>query len=230
MKDIIPAILPKHFSDLSRKVGLVAGTASFVQVDVCDRTYTDSKTWPFNGERGTIEIYDVHFRNIMEEKEGLPFWDTVDYEFDLMVKKPEGVIGDFVRAGASRILVHLESTSQMEDIIREWKDVVELGIALKPATPLADLDSYMHEVKIVQMMGSDYIGHGGVSLEPSIYERVRTFKEKYPEHIVSVDIGVNFETAPDLVMAGVDHLVAGSAIFGNPNPLESIARFKELFV
>lgn len=224
MKEIIPAILPKNFSEIEHKVSLVNGAVSFVQVDICDRTFTDSKTWPY------INKGDSAFEALCGEKKGLPFWDSVDYEFDLMVKKPEGIIGDFVRAGASRILVHLESTSQMEDIINEWKSTVEIGIALKPSTPLSELDSYMHKVHVVQMMGSDYIGHAGVKLEPVVLERVKAFKKAYPEHLVNVDIGVNFETAPDLLSAGVDHFVTGSAIFGDPNPVGAINRFKELFV
>lgn len=221
MKEIIPAILSKSFSEIKYKVGLVADHVDTVQVDLCEGKFADNKTWPFTGDNG-------EFAHLAAEQEGLPFWEQVNYEFDVMVKEPEGMIGDLVRAGASRILVHLESTEKMEDILREWGNAVEIGIALKPKTPLAELDSFMHEVTVVQFMGSDFIAHAGISLDPSIFERIRTFKKKYPEHAVSIDIGVNFETAPELLAAGADHLVAGSAIFKADDPVLAIKRFRDL--
>jgi len=219
---IIPAILEKSFFGMERKAALVKGVVDTVQVDICDGRFADNKTWPYEGDHG-------EFARITNEEAGLPFWDELDYEFDLMVKEPEGIIGDYVKAGATRLLVHLESTKQLSDIIREWGNSVEIGIALRPSTPLEDLDPYMHEVRHVQCMGADLISHGGVSLDSRVPERVRTLRAKYPEHGISVDIGVNFETAPVLVSAGATHLIAGSAIFKSVNPHEAIRQLNRLF-
>ncbi len=223
--EIIPAILAKHYSEIERKASLVSGLVDAVQVDVCDGRFADAILWPYV-RKG--EIDDPDFRELTEEKRGLPFWNELDYEFDLMVQEPEGIVGDFVRIGATRLLIHLESTSKMEDIIHEWKDTVEIGIALKPKTPLSELDSFMHEVKSVQFMGSDRIAHAGVALDPRVPLRIKEFKKKYPAHIVSVDIGVNLETAPQLLAAGADRLVAGSAIFKADDPALAIKRFQGL--
>lgn len=223
--EIIPAILAKTYDEIEAKVALVKGIVDTVQVDTCDGRFAESILWPYT-RRG--EIVDAHFSELKAERNGLPFWDELDYEFDLMVKEPESIVGDFVRIGASRLFVHLESTSKMEDIIHEWKDAVEIGIALKPSTPLEALESYLHEVRSVQFMGSDTIGHAGVQLDPAIFDRLREFKKKHPTHLTSVDIGVNLETAAELVAAGADRLVAGSAIFKALNIREAIERFKNL--
>lgn len=238
---IIPAIPAQSFSALTEKVGLVAGAVDRVQVDVCDGKYVDSKTWPYVTKQLTTDNRqpagkkeeqdrDRDFQELIDEKRGLPFWNEVDYEFDLMVKEPEGVVADYVHAGASGVIIHLESTFVMGDIIREWGTVVDIGIALRPATPLSELDSYMHEVRYVQFMGSDRIGHSGLTLDPVVLDRIRVFRKKYPEHAIGVDIGVNFETAPLLISAGATHLAATSAIFNAPDPREAIVQFNKLFL
>ncbi len=220
---IVPAIPVKSFLELEQKVELVKDCVDTVQVDVCDGRFVDCKRWPYVGDKG-------EFAEIIAEKRGLPFWDSVDYEFDLMVKEPESVIADYVRAGASAIVVHLESTTRMEDIIHEWKEAVKIGIAIRPATPLPELDSYMHEVTHVQFMGSDHIGHSGLTLDPVVFQRIREFRKKYPNHTLAVDIGVSLETAPELIAAGATHLAATSAIFGQAHPAQAIRELERLFL
>lgn len=222
---IVPAILPKDFSEIPAKLKLLKGAALAVQIDIADGKFAPNKTWPFVGDRG-------EFAAMNGEKEGFPFWKDFDFEFDLMVSRPQEVIADFVRAGASRIIVHIESIEPdaLSDLIKEWKHSVELGLALKPLTPLSMLETFLHEVTFVQCMGNDRIAFQGVALdEAKVLPRVSYLRGKYPELVISVDIGVNFETAPRLIKAGANRLVAGSAIFGNANPTEAIRRFEELF-
>jgi ribulose-phosphate 3-epimerase len=223
--EVIPAILARTYGEIKEKLALVRGAADTVQVDTCDGRFADNLLWPYV-EKGRAD--DADFRELLSERKGLPFWNELDYEFDLMVQEPESIIADFVRIGASRLLVHLESTERMEDIIHEWKDSVEIGIALRPSTSLEELESYLHEIRLVQFMGSDNIAHAGVALDERIYGRLREFKKKHPEHIAAVDIGVNVETAPDLVAAGADRLVAGSAIFKSPDIKGAIKQLSHL--
>src|SRR3989344_3356515 len=208
---VIPAILSKSFREIEEKISLVKGLVDTVQVDICDGGFADNKTWPYFKEPTAHDPLqttkkDVDFQDLITDKKGLPFWEDIDYEFDLMVRAPESIIGDYVRMGTTRLLIHLESTKQMEDIIAEWKNAVELGIALKPSTPLSELDSFMHEIRYVQCMGSDRISHAGVSLNPRVYERIRELHTRYPDVAISVDIGVNFETAPLLIEIGRAHV------------------------
>lgn len=222
---IVPAILPKDFSEIVTKLPLVKGVADAVQIDIADGKFAPNKTWPYTGDRG-------EFDKLREEKEGFPFWEDFDFEFDLMVAKPQELIADFVRVGANRIIVHLESIEPdaLSDLIKEWKHSVALGLALKPSTPLERLETFLHEVEFVQCMGNDKIAFQGVALdEAAVLPKISLLRARHPALTICVDIGVNFETAPRLITAGANRLVAGSAIFGSANPVESVRRFEALF-
>src|SRR5271154_4804508 len=89
MAEIIPAILPKNYEDLKNKIALVRGVAPVVQIDICDGNFVPSITWPFLSksydETFLENNFDEHFRRILNEQEGLPFWEDIDFELDLMV-------------------------------------------------------------------------------------------------------------------------------------------------
>lgn len=223
---IVPAILPKDFPEILAKLELLKGVVDTVQIDIADGKFAPSKTWPYIGNHGEFDA-------MREEKDGFPFWKDFDFEFDLMVSKPAETIPDFVRLGASRVIVHLESMEPdaLSDLIKEWKHSVDIGLALKPETPVAMLETFLHEVTFVQCMGNDRIGFQGVTLdEAKVLPKIAYLRRKYPELTISVDIGVNLETAPRLIKAGANRLVAGSAIFGNVNPVEAVRRFEALFL
>ena len=81
MIEIIPAILPKDYEDLKNKIALVRGVAPLVQIDICDGVFVPSKTWPFS----TGGADDFNFHRILNEEEGMPFWEDIDFELDLLV-------------------------------------------------------------------------------------------------------------------------------------------------
>lgn len=222
---IVPAILPKDFQEMFAKLELLKGAADAVQIDIVDGKFAPNKTWPYVGDRG-------EFAAMLKEKEGFPFWKDFDFEFDLMVGKPAERVADFVRVGASRVIVHIESieSDALSSLINEWKHVVDIGLALKSATPLAELETFLHEVSFVQCMGNDRIAFQGVALDEAVVlPKIALLRKRYPELTISVDIGVNLETAPRLIEAGANHLVAGSAIFGSANPIKAIRQFESLF-
>ena len=103
MIEIIPAILPKDLEDLRDKMAQVSGIAPLVQIDVCDGKFVPSKSWPY--VKGGMD----EFSRIIAEDEGFPFWDSLDLEIDLMVRKPEEVVDGWIRAGAKRLVLHIES-------------------------------------------------------------------------------------------------------------------------
>lgn len=222
---VVPAIIPKDFSDISEKLELVKGIADTVQIDIVDGKFAPNKTWPYIGDHGEIT-------GILREEEGLPFWKDFDFEFDLMVVKPEEAVPFWVRAGASRCLVHIESieADALSGLIHEWKHTVDVGLAFKPSTPLERLETFLHEVTFVQCMGNDRISFGGVQLDEAlVLPKINELRKRYPELTISVDIGVNLETAPRLIEAGATQLVAGSAVFGKANPAQAVKELEELF-
>ncbi len=122
MIEIIPAIMPKSYEDLAEKMGLFAGVVPLVQLDIMDGKFVPARTWPYYpGEQ--------HFTQIIAEDEGMPEWEFVDFEADLMVENPEEVISNWVSAGARRIIVHVESMTDFETIRNAVpQDLVEPGV------------------------------------------------------------------------------------------------------
>jgi ribulose-phosphate 3-epimerase len=223
--EIIPAILPKDFAELEEKVGMVKGLAPLVQVDICDGKFTPKAGWPYRKP-------DDNFAAILREERGLPFWENVDYEMDLMVAEPETELENWVLAGAKRLIIHFESLKNssliMEDIIAELQGRVEIGIAIGLDTPVDDITPFIHDIDVVQCMGIAKIGFQGHPFDERVVAKVRELKERFPERAVSVDGGVSLEIAAVLRDAGADRLIVGSAIFDNENVVDAYKKFKNI--
>lgn len=219
--EIIPAILPKDFTEVEEKMGLVQGLTKNVQIDICDGQFVQNATWPYKKQ-------DDSFEKILREEIGLPGWEKTNFEIDLMVNHPEKVIEDWVIAGAQRIIIHAEAKGDVAGAISSLDGRVEIGLALAMETSLDLIESYQDKIQCVQLMGIDHIGFQGQHFDEKVIERVREVKSKYPDLSISVDGGVSLETAPLLIEAGANRLVVGSAIFGSDNPIEALQKFKKL--
>lgn len=222
MAEVIPAIIVKNFTQLQEKVSLVKEYVNVVQVDIVDGVFVHNTTWPYVGDQGELVA-------LVSEERGLPFWEEVDYEFHLMIEKPEEHIEEWIKAGASRIIVQYEAVKDMHAIIDQCRAVqVEVGIAIKPSTNISVLEPFIHQIDCIQCMGSDELGRHGAPLDLSVLEKIKTLREKYPEMNIAIDIGVHENTVRELMDAGVDTLVAGSAIFDAENTAEVIANFQNM--
>jgi ribulose-phosphate 3-epimerase len=229
--EIIPAILPKDFAELEEKIGLVKGLVPLVQVDVCDGKFTPKPCWPYKKQ-------DDNFAAILREERGLPSWQDVDYEMDLMISDPEKELENWVLSGAKRLIIHFESlkipgnpltaAERMENIIAELQGRVEIGIAIGLDTPVDDITPFIHDIDVVQCMGIAKIGFQGQDFNPLVLEKIRELKERFPERAVSVDGGVSIETAGMLRDAGADRLIVGSAIFDNENVVDAYEKFENI--
>lgn len=220
MPTIIPAIIPETYDELTEKVKLVKGMVKRVQVDVLDGKYTQTPaSWPYNGKD------EQAFEKLVSQQEGLPFWHDIDYEIDLMVKKPEEKIEDWIKAGAAALIIHIESTERLPDIFASIEERgVEIGLALKPSTDIELLAPWVLHASFIQCMGSDTIGAQGIELDPRVVGKIKDIHTRFKDSILGIDIGVTEETAPLLVEAGATRLVSGSAIFSNGNVRDAIAR------
>lgn len=234
MAEIIPAILPQSYAELENKLGLVAGHAPFVQIDICDGGFVPSRTWPYL--KG--QDHDAIFEDIIAQHKALPHWEEIDFEFDLMVKGAYEKIPDFISAGASRIIVHKRSVDDVElmGIIRDYGKHsdelgpfdVELGIAVSPLDSPESIVQLVPNIHFVQVMGIDRIGYQGQSFDHRTIETVKALRQAYPELIISIDGGVSLETGKALIAAGANRLVVGSAIFGSDNVIETLSQFTSL--
>lgn len=237
MIEVIPAIIPESFEDLKDKMSLVAGLTHMVQIDVCDGKFVPSKSWPYVGD------YESIFRKIVDESDGFPFWQSLDFEVDLMVKNPEDVFEDWIRAGAKRIVLHVESSNNILGFIKEIRNKygyygdsivgIEIGIALNIKTSNEEIYKFLEMndagrslVDFVQFMGIREIGYQGQYLDERIFGKIRGLRQSHPDTIITVDGGINFENAHEIVDAGVNRLISGSAIYESENIKEAIEEMR----
>lgn len=239
MTEIIPAVLPKNYEDLKNKLAMVKGLAPVVQIDLCDGIFVKSMTWPFESpdkEGGVAGAeLDYHFVNIMNEREGLPFWEEMDFELDLMVHDAIDNFDIYMKLGPRRIVFHIEAMESIESfkqflegIDMYVRDTVEIGVAINPDTDLETIYPIINDIDFVQCMAIAKIGYQGEPFSEKAIENIKTLKEKYSDLIISVDGGVNLSTGAQLVDAGADRLVAGSAIFNAGDIIGVLEDFRNL--
>lgn len=222
MTTVIPAIIARNFKQIEERVLEVKDFVNMVQVDIVDGVFVPKATWPYVGDEG-------EYARLVDQEIGLPFWEDVDYEFHLMIEKPEDTIGQWISMGASRIIVQIETVSDMNAIIEQCKaSQVQVGIALKPSTDINTLSLWVEKIDYIQCMGNDMLGRHGVPLQAGVLEKIRTLRTLYPDMEISIDIGVNKDTVTDLVDAGVTTLVAGSAVFEDGDIEQNIFELSEI--
>ena len=231
MVEIIPAILPKNYEDLKDKISLVRGFTPYVQIDICDGIFVQNKTWPFTSGNDL----DTHFRKILNEEEGLPFWEDIEFELDLMTIDAVENFDIYTKLGISRIVFHLLKNQKIEEfrdflegIDTYLKDNIEIGVALELNQDVPNIFPLINCVDFVQIMGIEKIGFQGQDFSKKCIEYIKILKERFPDLIISIDGGVDLETASLLVHEGVDRLVIGSAIFNKEDVLGTIEEFRNL--
>lgn len=224
--EIIPAILPKNFREIEEKIELLIGLSKKVQIDICDGKFVPSITWPY---WKADQRPDENFEAILKEERGMPEWEDFDYEFDLMIDNPsEDDVRKWLSAGAERIILHLHSSKDLDPVIGVLGGLVQIGIAINTTTDINDLKKYADRIQYVQVMGIRKAGFQRQKFEMSTIDKVKEVKQAFPNLSVQVDGGVSLETAALLKEAGVDRVVAGSAIFDSVDIVDTLEQFRSI--
>lgn len=234
MIEIIPALMPRTFEELREQIGKFVGIVSIVQIDVMDGVFVPEKSWPYSENKNELQ-------ELASNRNTIPFWEDIDFEADLMLANPEQETQNWILCGASRIIVHIESVTDMDFIIAEVRDSIsgkqidinkekhiEIGVALNIDTPNKIIEPWVNAIDFVQCMGVAKIGYQGQPFDKRAISKIEDLRERYPEVIISVDGGVNFESAARLIAAGATRLVSGSAILKNNNFEEAISKLRSL--
>ena len=204
MSVIIPAIIPRTFEHLSETLQKVMLCTREVQIDIVDGVFVPFTSWPYTEQASLLQL--------------IPLCDDFDIEIDLMTQTPELVVEAYLAVGVKRIVIHLESTQNLEAIIAlKQKYNFKLGFSILNDTEIDILTSVIVRADYVQLMGISKIGSQSQPFDARVLERVTMLKAMYPNLQVSVDGSVNAETLPLLKEVGVTRFVVGSAIFGTEN-------------
>ncbi|RZD37134.1 MAG: ribulose-phosphate 3-epimerase [Methanobacteriota archaeon] len=206
MVEIAPSMLGANFGEMKREAMLVAPHSAYLHMDVMDGHFVPNLTMGpdlVKALRGIADI-DVH----------------------LMVTNPSDFIKDFSNVGADIISVHVEANNPGKAIklIKELK--IKAGIAINPSTHSSAIEPFVESVDMILVMSVEP-GYCGQSFHENAIQRVKTYREKYPDKIIEVDGGVGPENAALLAEAGANLLVAGSAIFGSSDPIKVIEDMKK---
>ena len=152
------------------------------------------------------------------------------FDVHLMIEQPERYLADFKAAGADMLVVHAEATVHLERTLAEIRRLgMKSGVALNPSTPLSVLDYVMDDVDMVLIMSVNP-GFGGQKFLPATFRKVTELRAKLDaagrsDCLIQVDGGCCVENTAELVRAGADVLVSGSAFFGFPPYKERLAAF-----
>lgn len=209
MVEIAPSILSADFTRLGEQVAAVENAgASYIHFDVMDGHFVPNLTiGPFIVEwvrKATNLPIDAH----------------------LMIENPDNFIGAFAKAGASMISIHPEATYHVHRTINYIRQSgCKAGVVLNPATPLAMIEEVINDVDYVLLMSVNP-GFGGQKFIPASLDKLRRLRaliqSSGSQARIEIDGGIGVENVAAVVAAGAEILVAGSAVFGKPDPGEAV--------
>ncbi len=213
--EIAPSILASNFAKLGEDVRAVEqGGADVIHVDVMDGHFVP------NISIGIPVVASLH------KATRLPL------DVHLMIERPEEYIEQFVRAGASRVLIHQEATVHLDRALTMIRELgAQAGAAINPATPVATLTDVFDKVDTVLVMSVNP-GFGGQKFIPGAVEKIRQLNQWRARYNgafrIEVDGGVDEQNITELAKAGANTFVAGTSIFHKPDPAEAVRQIRKL--
>lgn len=216
MKPLIsPSVLSADFGYLADDIKMLNESAcDLIHIDVMDGVFVPNISFGFPVMK--------HIKKYSEKP----------LDVHLMIVQPEKFIREVQEIGVKYMTVHYEACIHLHRVVQQIREAgMSPGVSINPATPVSLLKDILPEVDLVLIMSVNP-GFGGQDFIANSLNRVKELKalikETGSKALIEVDGGVNLETGTQLIDAGADVLVAGSAIFSAPNPSDMINKMKNL--
>ncbi len=215
MAIVSPSLLSADFGNLQRDIEMLNGSqCDWYHLDVMDGEFVPNISFGFP----VMQAMAAHA--------------TKPLDVHLMIVRPEKFVKEVKALGAKVMNVHYEACTHLHRVVQQIKaEDMMAGVTLNPHTPVSCLEEIITDLDLVMLMSVNP-GFGGQKFIPQALDKTRRLRELIDrtgsKALIEVDGGVNRQTGAQLVEAGADVLVAGSAIFHAPNPLAEINALKAL--
>ncbi len=215
--DIAPSILAADFSRLAQEIqGVEQAGAGLLHVDVMDGHFVPNITIGMPVVKALARV------------------TRLPLDAHLMISEPGRYAEEFVKAGARMVSVHVEADAHLHRTVMAIKTAgAQAGAVINPATSLDTLEEILEFVDYVLIMSVNP-GFGGQKFIPTALDKVRRLRQIIDQRglpvRIEIDGGIDLDNIQQVVEAGADIIVAGSAIFGSDNPGEAVRKLREATV
>ena len=215
MVKIAPSILSANFLRLGDEIRAAeAAGADLLHIDIMDGHFVPNMT---------IGPFIV---------EAIRTVTSLPLDVHLMIEEPDKYTGDFIKAGANCLTIHYEACKHLHRTVQQIRENgINAGVSLNPATPVWSLEHILHDIDVALLMSVNP-GFGGQKFIPAAIEKIRTLRrlisEKGLSTSIEVDGGIKLNNTAEVISAGADILVMGSAFFNSKDYGKVIEQFRKI--